>query len=258
MAVETAPWAGILEGEELAHVVAEPARGPRTAPFPDELSPKVRGALEALGVHELYEHQADAWAAAQRGEHVAIVTGTASGKSLAFNLPVLDALAREPKRRALYLYPTKALAQDQLRSLTGLKGPRGPIATATPRSSAVGRSAGGPTWCCPTPTCTSASYITTAGRRVANLAYVVVDGHTSIVVCSARVGNVLRLPDRADLRPSPSSCSPPRRSRTRPARALAARRRRHRDRRRRRRARADDRAWNPELLDEELGIRAAR
>ena len=124
MAVETAPWAGILEGEELAHVVAEPAREARTAPFPDELAPKVRGALEAQGVHELYEHQARAWAAAQRGEHVAVVTGTASGKSLAFNLPVLDALAREPKRRALYLYPTKALAQDQLRSLTALKVPR--------------------------------------------------------------------------------------------------------------------------------------
>jgi DEAD/DEAH box helicase domain-containing protein len=84
----------------------------------------VRAALEAQGVAELYEHQADAWEAAARGEHVVVTTGTASGKSLAFNLPVLDALAREPKRRALYLYPTKALAQDQLRSLTSLKVPR--------------------------------------------------------------------------------------------------------------------------------------
>src|SRR6476469_6358039 len=124
MAVELAAWAGILEGEELAHVAREPAREARTSPFPNELSPKVRAALEARGVRELYEHQAEAWAAAARGEHVAIVTGTASGKSLAFNLPVLDALAREPKRRALYLYPTKALAQDQLRSLTELKVPR--------------------------------------------------------------------------------------------------------------------------------------
>jgi ATP-dependent helicase YprA (DUF1998 family) len=102
VAVETAPWAGILEGEELAHTGSEPPREARTAPFPDDLSPKLRAALEARGVHELYEHQADAWAAAGRGEHVAIVTGTASGKSLAFNLPVLDALAREPKRRAIY------------------------------------------------------------------------------------------------------------------------------------------------------------
>ncbi len=124
MAVELAAWAGILEGEELAHVASEPAREARTAPFPDELNPKVRAALEARGVQELYEHQADAWAAAARGEHVAVVTGTASGKSLAFNLPVLDALAAEPKKRAIYLYPTKALAQDQLRSLQELKVPR--------------------------------------------------------------------------------------------------------------------------------------
>jgi DEAD/DEAH box helicase domain-containing protein len=123
MAVELAAWAGILEGEEVAHLASEPARGARSAPFPDELHPKVRAALEARGVHELYEHQADAWAAAARGEHVAVVTGTASGKSLAFNLPVLDAIAREPKERALYLYPTKALAQDQARALANLRAP---------------------------------------------------------------------------------------------------------------------------------------
>ena len=55
-----------------------------------------------------------------RGEHVIVTTSTASGKSLAFNLPVLDLLAREPKSRALYLYPTKALAQDQARALGGV------------------------------------------------------------------------------------------------------------------------------------------
>ena len=124
MAVELAAWAGILEGEELAHVGTEPAREARTAPFPDALHPKLRAALEARGVTELYEHQRVAWEAAARGEHVAVVTGTASGKSLSFNLPVLDALAAEPKKRAIYLYPTKALAQDQLRSLTDLKVPR--------------------------------------------------------------------------------------------------------------------------------------
>ncbi len=119
-----APWGGILDGEELAYLTDEPAREARTAPFPDELHAKVRAMLEAQGVDSLYEHQADAWSAAARGEHLAVVTGTASGKSLAFNLPVLDALAREPKRRAIYLYPTKALAQDQLRSLTALHVPR--------------------------------------------------------------------------------------------------------------------------------------
>src|SRR5207245_5814324 len=65
----------------------------------------------------------EVWDAAARGEHVVVTTGTASGKSLAFNLPVLDALAREPKHRALYLYPTKALAQDQPRALAELKSP---------------------------------------------------------------------------------------------------------------------------------------
>jgi DEAD/DEAH box helicase domain-containing protein len=124
VAVGTALWDGILDGEELAYLGGEPAREARAAPFPDELHPKVRAALESQGVGSLYEHQADAWEAATRGEHVVVTTGTASGKSLAFNLPVLDALAREPKRRALYLYPTKALAQDQLRSLTALKVPR--------------------------------------------------------------------------------------------------------------------------------------
>ncbi len=80
-------------------------------------------ALERQGITTLFEHQAEAWAAASRGEHVAVTTGTASGKTLAFNLPVLDAIARDPKARALYLYPTKALAQDQARSLTALGVP---------------------------------------------------------------------------------------------------------------------------------------
>ena len=124
MAVGAATWDGILAGEELAYLTDEAAREARTAPFPDDVHPKVRAALEARGVDRLYEHQAEAWDLAARGKHVAVVTGTASGKSLAFNLPVLDALAREPKRRAIYLYPTKALAQDQLRSIAALQAPR--------------------------------------------------------------------------------------------------------------------------------------
>ena len=79
---------------------------------------------EAIGVPELYAHQREAWEAAARGEHLVVTTGTASGKTLAFNLPVLDALARTPKNRALYLYPTKALAQDQFRTLNGYRVPR--------------------------------------------------------------------------------------------------------------------------------------
>ena len=74
----------------------------------------------ALPFESIYRHQAEAWEAARRGEHLVVTTGTASGKTLAFNLPVADALAREPKQRAFYLYPTKALAQDQARALSAL------------------------------------------------------------------------------------------------------------------------------------------
>jgi DEAD/DEAH box helicase domain-containing protein len=113
-------WDDLLEGEELAHVETVPPAGPRLASLPDDLDPRLRDVLPFEG---LYEHQRDAWDAAARGEHFILATGTASGKSLAFNLPVLDAIAREPKERALYLYPTKALAQDQARALANLRAP---------------------------------------------------------------------------------------------------------------------------------------
>jgi DEAD/DEAH box helicase domain-containing protein len=120
----TASWHDLLEGEELAHVELVPAREARFAPLPEELHPRVRAALAAQRIESLYGHQAEAWEATARGEHFVVTTGTASGKTLAFNLPVLDALAREPKRRALYLYPTKALAQDQLRALASFRLPK--------------------------------------------------------------------------------------------------------------------------------------
>jgi DEAD/DEAH box helicase domain-containing protein len=117
-------WADVLQGEELAYLGTEPAQAGRTEPFPDDLDPRVASALVAQGITALYRHQAEAWEATRAGGHVIVTTGTASGKSLAFNLPVLDLLAREPKSRALYLYPTKALAQDQARALSafGLAG----------------------------------------------------------------------------------------------------------------------------------------
>jgi len=123
MSVAADPWSDLLEGEEVSYVGEEPARPPRFAQIPEGLHPKVTAALAARGIEQLFTHQADAWDAAQRGEHLVVATGTASGKTLAFNLPVLDALAHQPKTRALYLYPTKALAQDQIRSLTELKPP---------------------------------------------------------------------------------------------------------------------------------------
>ena len=116
-----AGWADLLDGEEIAYTGVEPSRPARSEPLPDDLDPRVASALVANGVTALYRHQAEAWEAARRGENVVVTTGTASGKSLAFNLPVLDAIAREPKTRALYLYPTKALAQDQARALAELR-----------------------------------------------------------------------------------------------------------------------------------------
>jgi len=120
MTVDVALWDDLLQGEELAYLGAEPAREPITAPLPADVPTGLRGRLEASGIDSLYSHQAEAWEAAARGEHFVVTTGTASGKTLAFNLPVLAALAEEPKLRALYLYPTKALAQDQIRSLSAL------------------------------------------------------------------------------------------------------------------------------------------
>ncbi|HEU5363823.1 MAG TPA: DEAD/DEAH box helicase [Gaiellaceae bacterium] len=121
MSVDVLRWEGFLQGEELAHLATETPREARFSALPGELHPAARG---AAGVPRLYAHQREAWDAAARGEHVLVATGTASGKTLAFNLPVLDAIARDPATRALYLYPTKALGQDQFRTLAGYRLPR--------------------------------------------------------------------------------------------------------------------------------------
>ncbi len=99
---------------QMVHVQTIPARLPRYGTLQFKLSPAVSRALAAAGAERLYSHQAAAINAALAGQHVVIATSTASGKTLCFNVPVLEALARDPLARALYLYPTKALAQDQL------------------------------------------------------------------------------------------------------------------------------------------------
>jgi DEAD/DEAH box helicase domain-containing protein len=121
VAVRTLSWDDLVQGEELAHLGSESAREAKAAPLPLDLPAAVREALAARGIESLYVHQAEAYEAARRGEHVMITTGTASGKTLAFNLPVLASLAESPKHRTLYLYPTKALAQDQIRALGELR-----------------------------------------------------------------------------------------------------------------------------------------
>jgi DEAD/DEAH box helicase domain-containing protein len=128
VATGTTVWDDLLDllrgGEELAYLTTEPARAPRTAPLPADLHPKLREALARQGIEQLYGHQAEAWEHVRAGRHLMVTTGTASGKTLAFNLPVLDSLAADPKNRAIYLYPTKALAQDQARALGTLAVPR--------------------------------------------------------------------------------------------------------------------------------------
>ena len=96
-----------------------PARTARHAPLPEDLPSPLRAALAARGLDRLYSHQREAWDASQRGEHVVIATPTASGKTLCYTLPVLGSVLAE-RRRALYLFPTKALAQDQLAELIEL------------------------------------------------------------------------------------------------------------------------------------------
>ena len=118
------PWQAVLETAAEGEVVAtvrERSQDGVTTPVPEDIHPALREALGAAGIDHLWSHQADALESARRG-HTIVTTGTASGKSLAFNLPVLDTLASDPAARAFYLYPTKALAQDQARKLSELGG----------------------------------------------------------------------------------------------------------------------------------------
>src|SRR3972149_4312688 len=102
---------------EWRHIPASP---PSLAPFPAALDGQLAEALAHRGIERLYSHQAEAVEAVLAGRNVAIVTPTASGKTLCYNLPVLQTVLSDPNARALYLFPTKALAQDQLNELHGL------------------------------------------------------------------------------------------------------------------------------------------
>ena len=97
-----------------------PARPAVLAPFPPSLDPRIGEALRARGIEQLYSHQARAWELVEQGKNVVVVTPTASGKTLCYNLPALQSLIERPDARILYLFPTKALAQDQLSELEAL------------------------------------------------------------------------------------------------------------------------------------------
>jgi DEAD/DEAH box helicase domain-containing protein len=99
-----------------------PAVDARYAPFPDSFDPRLRAAFERRGISQLYSHQAEALQLVAAGQNIVITTPTASGKTLCYNLPVLEAILKNPGTRALYLFPTKALAQDQMAELHELAG----------------------------------------------------------------------------------------------------------------------------------------
>ncbi|OMC55167.1 DEAD/DEAH box helicase [Mycobacterium sp. IS-836] len=116
-----AALAGTAAGEHpLRHVAELPARGGRPQGWPDWAEPDVVRAFADRGVTSPWSHQVRAAELAHAGRHVVVSTGTASGKSLAYQLPVLNALATDPRARVLYLSPTKALGHDQLRAAHAL------------------------------------------------------------------------------------------------------------------------------------------
>ena len=209
---ERAPDDEWLDGEdgrrrrtsELVHVERLPARpavfGDLESPLPEAL----HRVLEELGIERLYSHQAEAIELARAGHHVVVATGTASGKSLAYHLPILERLLLEPSAVALYLFPTKALAQDQLRGL----------ARIGEMSPAVGRALHAGTYDGDTPGERRRKFREQAnailtnpdmlhqgilpyhsrwGRVFTNLRYVVVDEvHTYRGIFGSHVANVLR------------------------------------------------------------------
>ena len=114
----------LLEEPSLARGVIHhevlPARDAEFAPFPDWVDPRIRAGLASRGISELYTHQAAAIDAVHAGQDVVVVTPTASGKSLCYTVPVLQAITEDAASRALFLFPTKALGQDQVAELTAL------------------------------------------------------------------------------------------------------------------------------------------
>ena len=107
---------------QLRHVEILPRREARYAALQQPLHASLQRLLNKVGIEQLYTHQVDATDAAREGQHLVVVTGTASGKTLCYNLPILEACLADADARALYLFPTKALAQDQFKGLLHLVG----------------------------------------------------------------------------------------------------------------------------------------
>ncbi|TLN27248.1 DEAD/DEAH box helicase, partial [bacterium] len=106
--------------ENIIHWTVTPPREAVLSPLPEELHPALRDALGGLGYTGLYRHQIQSYLHLCGGSNVVVSTSTASGKTLCYNLPVFDALLHDPAARAVYIFPTKALAHDQQETLTQL------------------------------------------------------------------------------------------------------------------------------------------
>src|SRR5437762_1760014 len=111
-------------GESLVHVQQLPARPPSPEPFAAELPELLTDRLRLLGIEGLYLHQHRALQVVENGDNAVVATGTASGKTLVYNIAFAADVLRDSKRTALYLFPTKALARDQLRQIRSLKLPQ--------------------------------------------------------------------------------------------------------------------------------------
>ena len=104
-------------GGQIVHAEKLPERRARYRGLSPEPPERIKRILDREGIKKLYTHQASAIESTRQGKHIVVVTGTASGKTLCYNIPVIEKILENPDACALYLYPTKALAQDQLRTL---------------------------------------------------------------------------------------------------------------------------------------------
>ena len=108
-----------FSGQVVHHEIL-PVRPPRFSEFPGSVPSELVSALLERGIQKPYTHQAMAWEKLAAGKNVVVITPTASGKTLCYNVPVVQQILKEPTSRALYLFPTKALSQDQLAELQAL------------------------------------------------------------------------------------------------------------------------------------------
>src|ERR1035437_9920314 len=116
-----------------------PPHPAETSGLPSQLHPALEYSLRKAGYDKLYSHQADSWRLLQAGKNLVIVTGTSSGKTLCYNLSILDTLTKDPAARALYIFPTKALAQDQLKKVQAISDhiPNNPLTAVVPKITAA-------------------------------------------------------------------------------------------------------------------------